>query len=365
MFTENDLRELLEWHAPDSVLSIYLNTDPSLGNTDAYSLRLRNMLKEVNLPDDLAAVEKYMNTEYDWSGRGIAIFSCAANNNFRAYPLAIPVHDMVQVGDYPGIQPLANQLETYGGYGVVVIDKQGARLFSFHLGELKEQEGVLGDTVKRMKRGTASGLAGRRGGTEQARAMDETIDRNMREAAEFAARFFEENNIRRILIGGTDDNIAALRSQLPKAWQSLIVGTFASSMLASHNEVFSKALELGREADKKRIKSLVNTLTSAAAKGQGAVIGLEETLAAVSEGRVKTLVMVDNLHLPGYICRDCGILTTQPEETCRGCSNPPEAIRDVVEAAVTATLRSGGGVEVILEEINLPGDGHIGALLRY
>jgi peptide chain release factor subunit 1 len=112
MFNESDLQELLEFNAPDSVLSVYLNTDPSSGNADAYKLRLRNMLKEVDLPEDVARIEHFFNTEFDWSGRGIAIFSCAAEDFFRAYPLAIAVHDLVQVGDSPSVKPLANLLDT-------------------------------------------------------------------------------------------------------------------------------------------------------------------------------------------------------------------------------------------------------------
>jgi len=365
MFNENDLRELLDCHADGEVLSVYLNTDPTFGNADAYKLRLRNMLKEVDLPDDVEMIERYMNTEYDWSGRGIAIFSCATNDFFRAYPLAIAVHDMVQVGDIPSVKPLANLLETYGGYGVALVDKQGARLFSFHLGELKEQEGVLGESVKRTKTGGASSMGGRRGGTGHAKSMGETIDRNMKEAADFAERFFVENNVRRVLIGGTDDNIALFRSQLPKAWQSLVVGTFPSSMAASHADVFEKALEIGQEADKKRVAQLLDALVTGAAKEQGAVIGVEETLAAIGSGRVRTLVVVEDFHIPGYACRDCGIITTLPAEKCKGCGEEAEEIQDIVEAAVSAAMQSGGEVEVIHDMPSLDGEHKIGAILRY
>jgi hypothetical protein len=59
MFTESDLRELVEFTAPDPVLSVYLNTEPSAGNADAYRLRLRNMLKDIKLPEDVEAIERY------------------------------------------------------------------------------------------------------------------------------------------------------------------------------------------------------------------------------------------------------------------------------------------------------------------
>ena len=52
MFTENDLRELLDFKTDSPVLSVYLNTDPTLGSADAYRPRLRGMLKDIGLDDD-------------------------------------------------------------------------------------------------------------------------------------------------------------------------------------------------------------------------------------------------------------------------------------------------------------------------
>ncbi len=37
-----------------------------------------------------------------------------------------------------------DQLEEYRNIGVALVDKQGARFFCFHLGELVDQEGILG-----------------------------------------------------------------------------------------------------------------------------------------------------------------------------------------------------------------------------
>src|SRR5512147_2429142 len=101
MLSESDLRELLEFSAAEPVLSVYLNTDPAEGNADAYKLRLRSMLKEVNLPDDQKAIERYLSREFDWSGKSVAIFSCAGRDFFRAYPLAVPLRSRVRVGEKP------------------------------------------------------------------------------------------------------------------------------------------------------------------------------------------------------------------------------------------------------------------------
>src|SRR5512133_3240378 len=98
MLSENDLRELLDFSTTDPVLSVYLNTDPSEGNTDKHKRQFKSMIKEINLTQDVQAMEKFFDHEYNWSGRGVAIFSCAPQNFFRAYPLAVPVRNLVHIG---------------------------------------------------------------------------------------------------------------------------------------------------------------------------------------------------------------------------------------------------------------------------
>lgn len=366
MFNDQDLRELLEFSAPEQVLSVFLNTDPQEGNADAYRLRLRTMLKEVKLPEDVAAVEQYFSQAFDWSGRSVAVFSCAAQQFFRAYPLAIPLRNQVHVGERASIKPLTNLLDNYGGYGVVLVDQQGARLFHFHLGELREQEGVLGESVKRIKRGGSSSLRGRRGGSAgQTRAVEETVGRNMKDSAEFAAEFFEQNHVRRILIGGTGDNIVMFRNELPKAWQSLVVGVFPVSMNATHTEVLGHALEIGQQNERQREQRLVENIITNAAKGNQAVAGLGATLEMVNAKRVQTLVIADGYRQSGYRCPDCGILSVKADQKCEGCGRMVESIEDVVEEAVNVVLRHRGGVEVVQENLVFEKAGSVGAVLRY
>jgi peptide subunit release factor 1 (eRF1) len=348
------------------VLSVYLNTDPAQGSADVYKLKLRSMLKEVDLPEDASAVERYFDHEFDWSGRSVAVFSCALEGFFRAYPIAIPVRRRVRVSKRPYVKPLADLFDSYGGYGVVLVDKQGARMFSFHLGTLREQEGILGESVRRIKHGGGSQAAGRRSGDAgQTKYTEGVTDRNMREAAEFAAQFFSENNVRRVLIGGTEDNIAAFRTQLPKAWQSLIVGTFPMSMTASHAEVMERAFEIGKQAEKQREARLVEAMITNAAKGRGGVVNLDDTLGAVHEGRVQTLLIQEGFRAPGYRCQGCEYITAQEISTCPFCNGKFEKIPDAVELAVRRILQNGGEVEVLHDNEQLAKHGNIGALLRY
>jgi peptide chain release factor subunit 1 len=366
MLTETNLQELLGIKTQNQVLSIYLNTNPSDGNADVYRLNLRSMLKDINLTSDVAAVENYFSRDYDWSGRSVAVFSCASDGFFRAYSLAIPIRNQIVIADRPHVKPLASLLDYYGGYGMVLVDKQGARLFSFHLGELEEQEGILGENVRHTKKGGASAKPGMRGGMSgQTRYEDEVADRNMRDVAEFAAHFFSENNVRRVLIGGTEENIAGLRNQLQKSWQSLIVGTFPMSMTAGKEEVLQRAMQIGKETEFRREEQLLKRLVTGAAKERRGVLNLDETLRAVQDGKVQALVIMDGYRATGYRCTGCGFVTASELSTCPYCGSNFEQIPDAVEMAVYKVMQAGGDVEVLQHQHEINGFENIGALLRY
>ncbi len=366
MLTENDLRELLEYKGQNPVLSVYLNIEPTEGSADAHKLRLRSMLKEADLPRDGEVIERFFDHEFDWAGRSVALFSSAPEGWFRVYPLAIPLRSRVRIGDRPHVKPLVDILDAFGGYGVALVDKQGARFFYFHLGELIEQEGVLGESVRHTKRGGGSQAQGRRGGVAgTTNYVEEVAERNAREAADFAAKFFSEKNVRRIVIGGTDDNITYFRSQLPKAWQSLVIGAFPMSMTASHDDVLDRAMEIGLEAEHRREARLIDAVITSAAKGRSGVVRLEDTLKAVHEGRVQTLLIREGLRVSGQRCSHCGNISSQQTDHCPLCGNPSEKTPDVVEMAVKKVLESGGEVEVLHDDLTLANYEHIGGVLRY
>ncbi|UCE00431.1 MAG: hypothetical protein JSV42_06835 [Chloroflexota bacterium] len=366
MFTEQDLRELLEFKTDSKVLSIYLNTDPSLGSADAYKPRLRSMLKDVDLNEDIQNIEQYINFEFDWSGRGVALFSCAEEDFFRTFSIAVPIRDRVHISDRPYVKPLADILDFYGGYGIALVDKIDTRLLYFHLGEIIEEQELSGESVRRTKRGGGSQSPGRRGGIAgQTNYAEEVVERNIKEAAEFAAHFFSENNIRRVLIGGTEKIVTIFRSHLPKSWQSLVVGTFPINKNASQAEIMERALQAGNEAERVKQTKLVQQIITSEAKGQAGVINLEDTLNAVHDGRVHTLIFREGYQAAGYRCTGCGYLTTEVLRSCPFCENEFEQIPDAVELAVRRVLRDGGEVEV-LRDIEVEKDfDQVGALLRY
>ncbi len=368
MLTERDLKALIAYRPGQPVLSIYLNVDPSTGAADDYKLRLRQLLKEHedSLPSDSELLVRFVEHEYDWSGRSLALFSCAADDFFQSFALRIPIRDRARVHNRPYVKPLVDLWDNYGNYGVALVDKRGVRMFHFHLGALREEEGIIGETVRHTKRGGSPKVAGRRGGIgSQTRYAEEVTQRNLREAANLAARFLKKNRVRRLLVGGTETTVAQFVDALPKTWRSLLVGTFPMSFTSEQSHIYTRAMQAAQKAERQRQEQLVSAVITAAAKGRDGVVRLDDTLSAVHEGRVQTLVIHEGYRAAGYRCRGCNFLTTQELKRCPFCEDRFETIVDAVEHAVRRVIEDNGEVEVVHDSPELKRAGSIGGLLRY
>ncbi len=368
MLTQESLREFVEYRPGKPVLSVYLNVDPADGAADTYKLKLRQLVKpfERQAPADAQAMERFIEHEYDWAGRGLALYSCAADGYFRAMPLSLPVRSRARLLDQPYVKPLADLFENYAHYGIALVDRQSARLFHFHLGTLEELEGTHGAAVRHMKHGGGSQAAGRRGGrSDPTPDSEEIAERNLKVAADTAARRFHDLRVRRLMVGGTEENVSLFLSLLPKAWRSLVVGTFPIEMTAGTVEVLEKAIGVAEAREHAQAEKLVNAIITNAAKGREGVVRLDDVLEAVHAGKVQILAVSEGFQAPGYRCQGCGYLTAQSLETCPFCGHTFSEIEDAVEMAVRRVIADGGEIQIIHDNPSLEKAGRIGALLRY
>ncbi|MGD1994764.1 MAG: host attachment protein [Anaerolineae bacterium] len=366
---EKEVKELAQFESETPILSVYLNVDPTERTTEEYLLSLRQMLKEVEgqaAPKDIAAVQRYFEHEYDWSGRSVAVFSCAATDFWRAYTLAVPTPSGVTLARRPYLSPMVDLMDTYGRFAVGLVDRQQARFLLFDMGELAFEQTFEGEEVRKLKTGRgSSGGAGRRGGAQiSSRREEEVAMRNLREAAKFAEHFFRQHKPQHLILGGAEHTLAHFRDALSKPLRDKLIGTLTIDPGANELEVRRRTFDLLQKAERAREDQIVEATFTAAAKGQEGVVGLDETLSAAHQGRIRILVIDRHYHAPGYRCDNCSYLTTQELSTCPFCGGTFIEIPDAAEAAVTKVIEENGKVKVIDENPKLKKAG-IGALLRY
>ena len=363
MMQEHDLQELAELVSNEAPFtSLYLSVDAHRRSSDEYKLALRQMLNQAAewgaAAADVERIERYFGHEYGRQGRGVACFSCSAIDYWRAHVLLAPVDDMVFVGMRPYVKPLSDLWDTFDRFGVVMVDREGARAFIYHLGALEDSGGTLGQEVKRHKQG---GWAAQK----FQRSEDQDARYNLKEAAQWADAFLRRLDVKRVVLSGSDGNLAQFREELPRPLLDKVVGQISLDMNASPGQVWERAFEVAAAAQQKAETELLEQVVTLAHKGGAGALGLADTLNALQQGRVHQVLVERNFHSPGLQCNDCHAVVIEPVNSCPYCSGEMRRSADVVNLAVQHAIGTGLKVSVLAPHPKLAEIGHIAAVLRY
>jgi peptide chain release factor subunit 1 len=366
MIDQATLHELVGFQSTQKsapTLSLYLDVDPRHRTIDEYRLALRHLLAAVDgqaRKEDCIQIERFIEKEYDRQSRSLVCFSCATEGFWHAIPLAAPVTDTVFAGQRPYIKPLGDILDTFARYGVVLVDREGGHLFMFNLGMLEGVSGVAGEDIKRHKRG---GWAAAR----FQRREDTAAYRNLKEVVEMTSEFVQSGDVRRLILGGTEANVAQFATMLPKSVQQIVVGAINADVTAGPTEVGEKSLALIQEVAAKRKAELVEQLITTTAKGGPAALGLANTLVAVDARRAYHLVLDDGFAAPACRCDSCGYVGVEPVDArvCPLCEAPLRVLPDAADSLVRWAIEQNIDVTFVSDNAALREAGSIGALLRY
>jgi peptide subunit release factor 1 (eRF1) len=267
--------------------------------------------------------------------------------------------------DVPYVRPLLELIDEHERYGVVLTDREHARLFSIFLGEIEEHKEVFAKAeVTHIK---TSGTDHIRSQMNIQRKADLHARWHLNEVAQMMSRLVGRLEFDRLILAGTVEATSELHGLLPKALRARVVRKIALPVQANSAVVLEETMKIEEEIERQREVDLVEQLITAANKRQNAMLGLEETLLALQEWRVWQLVYTEGFNVQGSQCTNCqGLLATQ-NKPCDYCGRPVRAVNDLIQLATERVFNLEGKVEQVrgpaaarLKEV-----GSIGAILRY
>lgn len=361
MIKDPDIRTVVEFESPDApVLSVYLNLDPQRRAADHYKLALRALLDRAEgaAAEDIKRVQDFIDTSYNWQGRGLVLFSCVARDFWWTRTFSVPVEDSAFVSFRPYVRQLAILLDTYERYGVIQVDSEGARLFSFHMGHLESADGYLGEEVKVHRAGGWASARYQRHEKGQAH-------QNLQEAAEMAEEFYRTTDTTRLILAGTDKNVALFRDLLSNRLRSMAVGSISVKATATPAEISEKALKLVQQESEREGKAIVDDILARANQGGNAVLGLAQTLTAVQEMRAEHVAVLEGFRQPAFRFVESGLIVLEISPEGELGSGRIQPLPDAVESVLRRALAQGIGVTIVDAHAGLEAAGRIGALTRY
>jgi hypothetical protein len=309
--------------------------------------------------EDLAAIERHVKSGLDRSTvRGVAMFSCVADGFWMAYELPVPVRSQLVVGHAPAVGQLEAALHHHEPIGVLLVDRQQARMLVFEMGELTDHaelvDELLRDVDDKDEKARGDGSA----------RVEDHDRRHVRRATEAAFRVYQRHPFAHLLVGAPPALVGAVEEDLHPYLQERLRDRTSLPIGASVDTVREGAMAAEIEFERRREQGLLDELRGRLGRNDRAAAGLTDVLEALTDRRVERLLVSGGYHHEGWSCDACGALA-EVGPTCARCDGALREEQDIVAVAVDAALAASCRVDVCDGSADLDVLGRIGALLRF
>jgi len=340
---------------PSGVLSAFLITSPNRVLGKGYLISYRAACKELQAslpPSELDAfeaaasqAERYLTDGFVASHEGLALFASGRADYLYAVALPYPPIDHIAWSARPEIGPLVAALDECERIGVVLFDKERARVLTVFLGEIEEQQTIEDEVPGKQATGGWFALAQ----TRYARHHEEHVRRHVERTIGALTTLQRKRAFDRLLLAGPDEALATLRHYLPRPLRARLGGTLTLELFASDADVLRAVRAAAETIERQEEMDTVAELLDAAVGSRHAALGVEETVAALNEGRVHVLVVDGAFGAPGRECGGCGRLVAHGDP-CPACGQPPEHLGGFREAVIAHALAQGARIEQVSGE---------------
>ena len=378
MISYQDIRQLQQLHSgPEaSILSLYVNVDQSnaANLTRGFETEVESLFRKMpdsqlapenNRPEFEAECRKVMEflSEYTPKGKALVIFSDSRRDLWWQRDLQVSLPTSARWSATPWVRPLLEVIEDHDRFGVVLIDKHHARILTVDATGVQQQFEASSDVPnKHATTGTDHIMSQ----GQMDRDHDNHLRAHARRVAEELAVLVDRMKLTRVVISGPVEATSTFSSELPKRLEVLIIGTISAPVDATGERLLSELREIQQKAEHEDEARIVDSMITAAMKGDRAVLGISETLAAIQEGRVYRLVVTRDYRAEGKECTACRVLVADGPERCSFCGGELEPVPDLINRASHRVIEQAGRVQMVSGEAadKLAASG-IGAVLRF
>jgi peptide chain release factor subunit 1 len=373
-----EARRLVQHHGAHPVISLYLDLDPErFATAPARASQIRSLLDQaareidrlsdlghgdkVSLREDLRRIESFLGSpQAPFKGaRSLALFCSGPDQLFETIRLSRAVTARVVIDAIPYVEPMVEALDRTR-WLVALVNRRTAWLLTGYPERLREQERFQGGW-----RGESEP-----GGWSQARyerSVEKDATDHLRNVAETVTRRWREEHFDRVALGGPHEVVVRFEELLGDEVRSHLAPERIDLDLASITEAqVREAIEKLVEEDEERAeREALKRLADGMGAGGRGVQGLEETLAALNERRVESLLLAGDFDGRGRRCPGDQMLLPESSQRCPADGGPTEPVEHLREAVVEAAIIQDAEVLVLRRHREeAPREG-IGAVLRF
>src|SRR5215216_5054266 len=258
MISYNDIRQLQQYQSgPNSfILSLYVNVDQSNATNlnRGFETKAENVFRQIaenqaegenhkqRLEVERRRVLDFLR-DYTPKGRGLVIFSDSSRDFWWQRDLQVPLPTGGRWSRNFWVRPLLEVIEGHDQFGVVLIDKQRARILTVDATAMEQHAEILSDVPnKHATTGTDHIMSQ----TQMQRDHDPHELVPTKRVGEELGATVDRKKLSRVVIGGPVEATATFTNELPKRLQQMVIGTI-SVPLDSNYERLSHELKAVQE----------------------------------------------------------------------------------------------------------------------
>lgn len=331
---------------PAPLLTIYLETDRAKsvnrGLEPAYliSLKSRAKLVQEKLPpedrgcfrEQLARAEAYLRLHPPRS-KGAVIFS--GRDSWEFVPLEAEIEDEVHWGT-PDLTQLLWLMDEHKPYGIATVSRKRAQFFLYWLGEMLELEDK--EFTLEPSKEKEMGPVARAGGVRMSHGTNRDVFEHhvdaqyahyYRQIAENIQRWFDAEHFQSMFLLGPVEMVKAIQKDLSQTLRERVILVEEDLGWVSQTELHHRIEPIVVKHEREREVALVDTLLG---DDRGLVVGIDETLVRLQQGRIRNLVVVKGLDASARQCGECLWIDRVTDPVCPACGRERHtvALRDVL-----------------------------------
>jgi peptide subunit release factor 1 (eRF1) len=374
MITTKDIQRLIQKQGNGrEILSLFLDMSVTSDNKRTHHIFLskeKAAFAELQSDRDrhhreplgavFARVEQWIDTSFDPTNKGVAIFAEIGSDWFEAFQFPTAVPNRLQLHEHPIIGPLTQIVRRYPRYGIITVDREHLRLLSLHMGTIGEDYRLEPDAIPTPHDVQAGGYSHK---DYQKRKAEETRH-FFRDFAEEIGRFHERVRPDHFVLLGTTENTSNFREFLPKQVDERVIHVDHAPPAATAADIARHVRPALDEHAVREEASALDLLQERVRQSHFATAGVHDTLVQLQEGKVDRLIFAQDLERDGVQCTQCSFYLVRRDGPCPYCGGTLRDGIDLIESMIRMATNQSVPVDFVAAD-NMEGMNGVGALLKF
>jgi peptide subunit release factor 1 (eRF1) len=357
MITTNDIQRLIQRDANGrEVLSLFLDMSVNSDNKRTHQIFLakekasfaalqsdRDNHHREPLGKSFALVEEWLESDFDPTNRGVAVYSEIGGDWFEAFQFPARIDNRLAITPHPVVGPLTPIVHNSPHYGIIIVDREHLRLLGVHMGSVSEDYRLEPDAIPTPHDVQAGGYSQK----DYQKRKAEEARQFFRDFADEVGRFDQRVHPDYYVLLGTTENTKHFREFLAKQIDDRIIHCAAAPSTAAARELVRYLQPVLEEFAERSEAEALDQLQDRVRQSHFATSGIHDTLIQLQEGKVERLVVARGLEREGVQCTKCGFYLARRDGPCPYCGGALRGGVDLVESMIRIAANQSARVDFV------------------